>query len=195
MIRGVLIRLRSIADGVWRFLRETHIARLAIMAVKLWPSLRLLSISLALLVLGCATLAGLSARIVFVTLAPASPSGLGAGIAAGLVGVVLLELCAVVAIAGIEALLQLAHDTGRHRAGALLTLATLFAAAAAAGLLADGAALSVSAWLSSGIAAMLIAITGWFRRAYRKPAWRGFRDFHADVVEARHFLARAAHDV
>ncbi|KRE17703.1 hypothetical protein ASE63_00395 [Bosea sp. Root381] len=191
----MLIRLRSIADGVWRFLRETHIVRLAIMAVKLWRSLRLLSIALAVLVLGCTSLAGLSARLVFVTLAPASPSGIGAGIAAGLVGLVLLELCAVVALAGIEAVLQLAHDTGRHRSGALLTLATILAAAGAAGSLADGAALSVTAWFSTGIAAMLIAITGWFQRAYRRPAWRGFRDFHADVVEARHFLARAAHDV
>lgn len=195
MIRGVLSRLRSIADGVWGFLRETHIVRLAIMSVRLWLSLRVLSLTLALLVLGSAALSGQAARIVFTTLSPASPSGIGAGIAAALIGIVLLELCAVVALAGIEAVLQFAHDTGRHRSGALLILATILTTAGAAGTLFDGTALSVTAWLSTGIAAMLIAITAWFQRAYRRPAWRGFRDFHSDVVEARHFLARAAHDV
>ena len=195
MIRGVISRLRSIADGVWGFLRETHFFRLAIMAARLWPALRLLSIALALLVIGCASLAGLSARFVHITLAPASPSGIGSGIAAALTFIVLLELCAVAALAGIEAMLRLARDTGRHRSGALLLLATILATAGAVGALTDGVPLSAATWLPLGIAAMLIAISAWFQRAYRRPAWRGFRDFHADVVEARHFLARAAHDV
>jgi hypothetical protein len=39
----------------------------------------------------------------------------------------------------------------------------------------------------------LVALTIWFKRAYLRPAYPGFRDFWVDVVEARHFLMRAAH--
>ena len=39
----------------------------------------------------------------------------------------------------------------------------------------------------------LLALTIWFRRAYLRPAYPGFRDFWAHIVEARHFLMRAAH--
>jgi hypothetical protein len=193
MIRGILPRLTSIANAVLRFLLDTQIVRLAIMAAKLWPRVRLLSVLLALLVIACAVLAGWSARTVFTTLSPASPSGIGAGIAAGLAALVVIELCAFTAIAGIEAVLQLAHDFGRHRVGVLLALATTLAAAVALLAVATAVDLATQDWAMLGLAALLLAMTGWFQRTYRRPTRAGFRDFHVDVVDARHFLARAAH--
>lgn len=193
MIRGFLPRLKSIANAVSRFVLETQIARLATMAAKLWPRVRLLSMLLALLVIACIALAGFSARTVFTTLAPASPSGIGAGIAAGVTALVVLELCAFTAIAGIEAVLQLAHDFGRHRIGVLLALATVVAAVAAMRAVPGVDDLTTEGWGALGVTALLLALTGWFQRTYRRPARRGFRDFHVDVVDARHFLARAVH--
>ncbi|HEV7259573.1 MAG TPA: hypothetical protein VGN82_17470 [Bosea sp. (in: a-proteobacteria)] len=192
MIRGILPRLRSIAYVVWRFVLATQIARLTVMAVKLWPRVKLPSLLLALLALACLLLAGLSARTVFTTLAPTSPSGIGAGIAAGVTALAVLELCAFTTIAGIEAVLQLAHDFGRHRIGVLLAIATLLAAAAAISSLPIATDLTNEGWFALGVAALLLAMTGWFQRTYRRPARGGFRDFHVDVVDARHFLARSA---
>ena len=191
MIRGIFPRLKSIANAVWRFVLETWIARLAIMAVKLWPRVRLLSVLLALLVIACVTLAGFSANTVFSALAPASP--LGAWIAAVLAGLVVLELCAFTAIAGIEAVLQLAHDVGRHRVGVLLALATILAAVGVFLSVPNATELTTEVWFALGITAILLALTGWFLRTYRRPARSGFHDFHVDVVDARHFLARAVH--
>lgn len=193
MIRGILPRLRSIVSAIGRFVLETQTARLATMAVKLWPRVRLLSLLLTLLVIACLTLAGLSARTVFATLAPASPNGIGAGIAAGLAGLVVLELCAFTAIAGIEAVLQLAHDFGRHRIGVLLALATALAAVVALRAMPGADDLTTGGWAALGITALLLAMTAWFQRTYRRPGRGGFRDFHVDVVDARHFLARSVH--
>jgi hypothetical protein len=191
MIRGFLPRLKSIANAVSRFVLETQIARLTIMAVKLWPPVRLLSMLLALLVIACIALAGFSARMVFTSLSPASP--IGAGIAAGVTALVVLELCAFTAIAGIEAVLQLAHDFGRHRIGVLLALATVLAAVVAMRAVPGVDDLTMEGWGALGVTALLLALTGWFQRTYRRPARGGFRDFHVDVVDARHFLARAVH--
>ena len=191
MIRGFLPRLKSIANAVSRFMLETQIARLAIMALKLWLRARLLSVLLALLVIACVTLAGWSAHTVFTTLAPASP--IGAWIAAALAALVVLELCAFTAIAGIEAVLQLAHDFGRHRVGALLGLATILATVGTLLTVPGATELTTEVWAALGITAILLALTGWFQRTYRRPARRGFRDFHVDVVDARQFLARAVH--
>jgi hypothetical protein len=193
MIRGFLPRLKSIANAVSRFVLETQIARLAVMTAKLWPRVRLLSLLLALLALGCLLLAGLSAQTVFTTLSPASPSGIGAGIVAGIAGLVVLELCAFTTIAGIEAVLQLAHDFGRHRVGVLLALATVLAAVAAMRAVPGADAPTTEGAAALGVAALLLAMTGWFQRTYRRPARGGFRDFHVDVVDARHFLARSVH--
>lgn len=193
MNRGFLPRLKSIANAISRFVLETWIARLAVMAAKLWPRVRLLSVLLALLVVACFALAGLSARSVFAALSPASPSGVGAGVAAGLAALLVLALCAFAALACIEAVLQLAHDFGRHRVGALLWLATILAVAVTLRAASDAAGLAASDWAAPGVAAVLLAMTGWFHRTYRRPARHGFRDFHADVVGARQFLARAAH--
>lgn len=172
---------------------ETRIARLARMSITLWPHLRLLSLLLALLVIACIALAGLSARSVFTALAPASPSGIGAGIAAGLAALAVLSLCAFSVMAGIEAALRLAHDVGRHRAGVLLALATIAAAVPVLASLPRMEPPTTEGWLALAVAALLLALTGWFQRTYRRPARRGFRDFHVDIVDARYFLARAAH--
>ncbi len=191
MIRGLLPRLTSVADVIRSFLLGMQIARLALMAVKLWPRVRLLSIVLALVAIGCAVLAGFSARSVFAALSPASPSGIGAGIAAGLTFLVVIELCAFTAIAFIATVLQLAHDVGRHRLAVLLVLAAILTAAVAGLSMAADPALPD--WALLGTTLLLVAIAGWFQRTYRRPARRGFRDFHVDVVDARHFLARVAH--
>lgn len=193
MIRGILPRLRSTAHDVLRFVLETRIARLATMSIKLWPHVRLLSLLLALLVITSITLAGLSARSVFTTLSPASPSGIGAGIAAGIAALAVLALCAFTTIAGIEAVLRLAHDFGRHRVGVLLALATIVAAVPVLASLPAMEQPTTEGWLALAVAALLLALSGWFQRTYRRPARRGFRDFHVDVVDARHFLARAVH--
>lgn len=193
MIRGILPRLKSTAHAVSRFVLETRIARLATMAVKLWPRMRLLSLLLALLVIACIVLAGLSARSVFTTLAPASPSGIGAGIAAGLAALAVLSLCAFTAIAGIETALRLAHDVGRHRVGVLLALATIVAALLAIANVPATEHPTTEGWIVLAITAVLLAMTGWFQRTYRRPARRGFRDFHVDIVDARYFLERATH--
>lgn len=191
MIRGFLPRLTSIANAVSRFLLDTQIARLAIMAVKLWPWVRLLSVLVALLVIACVILAGLSARTVLTALSPASP--VGAWIAAILAALVVLELCAFTTIAGIEAVLQLAHDFGRHRVGVLLALATTLAAIGPFLSVPDATELTTEVWAALGTTAILLALTGWFQQTYRRPMRGGFRDFYVDVVDARHFLARAAH--
>lgn len=191
MIKSLLSRLHALARGFWRVLIETQTAKLVAFAVKLWPRTWLLSVLLGLLAIGCVALAGWSSHIVFVTLAPASP--VGAWIAAALTLVVVLELCAFTAIAGIEALLQLAHDVGRHRVGVLLALAALLAVLGAMQALPGATELAVSDWVALGLTATLLALAFWFQRTYRQPQRGGFRDFHVDVVEARQVLAKAAH--
>lgn len=193
MIRGLLPRLRSTGLAIWRFLCGTRIGRLTTMAVKLWPSLRLLSLLVALLAVGCIVLAGWSGWMVFAALSPASPTGIGAGLAAALVAVVVLELCAFSVIAGIEAGLQLAHEAGRHRIGVLLALATILAFLAAIGSLPEATALEAGGVAAFGVAGVLLLLTNWFQQRYRRPARHDFRDFHVDVVVARQFLTRAAH--
>lgn len=105
-----------------------------------------------------------------------------------------LELCSATALALIEAALQLADDTGRHRIHALLTIASTGALAVAALGLWQGEGSSLSDTLLAIVAAAgLWTLTLWFQRAYRRPTYPGFRDFRADIAEARHLLMRAAH--
>jgi hypothetical protein len=195
MIRSLWSRLRSAGQSVWHFVLETQIARLVIIAWRLWPDLKLPSALVALLVCGCLFLAVATARTVHLTLAPASPTGIGAWLAAALAFLLVLELAALTATAGLGLTLQLALDLGRHRIAALLALATLLAVAATLLRLNAGEALGSDAAATFGITAVLLALTVWFERRYRNPGWRRFRDFHVDVVEARRFLMRAAHGV
>ncbi|MDP3255463.1 MAG: hypothetical protein Q8S58_00365 [Bosea sp. (in: a-proteobacteria)] len=195
MIRRLLSRLRAIGQSIGHFVLDSQIARLAIMALRLWPRLTLLAVLVGLLCALCFVLAGLSARSVYLALSPASPSGIGAAIGAILAGVLVLELAAFAVTAALAALLQFAREVGRHRSAVLLSLATILAVATALALLRDDAALRADGLAVFGVTAPLLALTIWFERRYRNPARPGFRDFHVDVVEARRFIDRDAHGV
>lgn len=187
-------RARAAASAVDGAVRQTHAARLAIMAAGLRRPLPLLAMLLLATLLLCLFLAWSSARSVFVTLSPASPSGIEAGIAAAVAGFAVLELCAAFAIVIMTAALQLAYDTGRHCILALLAIASGLGLAIMAWRLADEGSISLAAVALPTLGLCgLVALTIWFRRAYLRPAYPGFRDFWADIVEARHFLMRAAH--
>jgi hypothetical protein len=187
-------RIKAAASAIDDAIRQTHAARLAIMAASLRRALPLLAMLLLATLLFCLFLAWSSACSVFLVLSPASPTGIMAGIAAVVAGLAVLELCAAFAIVIMTAALQLAYDTGRHCVLALLAIASVL-----------GLALMVSHLAAEGIPDLagavlptlglcgLVALTIWFKRAYLRPAYPGFRDFWVDVVEARHFLMRAAH--
>uniref|UniRef100_A0A9E8CQ69 Uncharacterized protein n=1 Tax=Bosea sp. NBC_00436 TaxID=2969620 RepID=A0A9E8CQ69_9HYPH len=187
-------RIKATASAIDGAVRQTHAARLAIMAAKLRRALPLPAMLLFATLLFCLFLSWSSARGVFIVLSPASPTGIMAGIAAVVAGIAVLELCAAFAITLMTAALQLAYDTGRHCVLASLAIASVL-----------GLALIVSHLANGGIPALagailpilglcgLVALTLWFKRAYLRPAYPGFRDFWVDVVEARHVLMRAAH--
>jgi hypothetical protein len=194
MARFIQARLGAAAEAGYAIVRDTFFVRLMLSAATLWRESRFLSVLLGLLLLVILLLAGTTARGVFETLRPAADGPLLPGLAAVFSFVVLLELGAAGLMAVLRALLQLSLDTGRHRIGALLTLAALLAVGLAAWALSSSpppAAASATGWLTGMV--VLLATAFWFERAYRRPAYPGFRDFHADVVEARHHLGRAAH--
>lgn len=195
MIRNVWSRLRSAGQAVWHFVLETQIARLVVIAWRLWPDLKLPSALVTLLVCGCLLLAVTTARTVHGTLSPASPTGIGAWLAAAIAFLLVLELAAIAATAGLGLALQIARDLGRHRIAVLLALATLLAVIVTLLRLKAGDTLGFDAAATFGVTAVLLALTVWFERRYRNPSWRRFRDFHVDVVEARRFLTRDAHGV
>ncbi len=192
MFKAIASRLRAAASAIDDAVRQTHAARLAIMAARLRKGLPLPAILLAGILIACLYLAWFSGHGVFVVLSPVSQ--IGAGIVAVLVGLAVLELLAAFAITLLTAALQLAYDTGRHRVRALLVIASAIALTGLGWRLAafDPSALpaTVLPVLGSG---GLLALTIWFERAYRRPAYPRFRDFWVDVVSARSFLARAAH--
>ncbi|WP_293808182.1 hypothetical protein [uncultured Bosea sp.] len=187
-------RIKAAASAIDGAVRQTHAARLAIMAANLRRPLPLIAMLLFATLLFCLFLAWSSARGVFIVLSPASPTGIMAGIAAAVAGLAVLELCAAFAITIMTAALQLAYDTGRHCVLALLAIASALGLAALAWrLAAEGAAAPAGAVLPILGLCGLVALTLWFRRAYLRPAYPGFRDFWVDIVEARHVLMRAAH--
>lgn len=187
-------RIKAAASAINGAVRQTHAARLAIMAANLRRPLPLIAMLLFATLLLCLFLAWSSARGVFTVLSPASPTGIITGIAAVVAGIAVLELCATFAVILMTAALQLAYDTGRHCVLALLAIAS-------------GLGLTLATWRlaaegTTGLAGTVLPILGlcglatltlWFRRAYLRPAYPGFRDFWVDIVEARHFLMRAAH--
>ncbi|BCB20502.1 hypothetical protein [Bosea sp. ANAM02] len=187
-------RIKAAASAIDDAIRQTHAARLAIMAAKLRAALPLIAMLLCATLLFCLFLAWSSARGVFLVLSPASPTGIMAGIAAVVAGLAVLELCAAFAITIMTAALQLAYDTGRHCILALLAIASMLGLALMVlHLSAGGAAALADALLPTLGLCGLVLLTLWFKRAYLRPAYPGFRDFWADIVEARHFLMRAAH--
>jgi hypothetical protein len=180
-------RLRAAGGALPDAARQTHAARLAIMAARLRRALPFLS---ALMLAGlwlCLFLGWSAAQGVFLTL---PPGGIGAGIAAASAGLVVVEFCAAFAVMLMGIGLQLAHDIGRHRIRALLILASGLMLAAAGWRLTAGLPGAIQPLLGLGV---LLALTAWFERVYRRPAHSGFRDFRDDVVFARHALMRAAH--
>ena len=187
-------RIKAAASAIDDAIRQTHAARLAIMAAHLRRILPLIAMLLFATLLFCLFLAWSSGRSVFLVLSPASPTGIMAGIAAVVVGLAVLELCAAFAIVIMTAALQLAYDTGRHCVLALLAfMSTLGLALMVSHLATEGIpALAGAALPALGLCGLL-ALTLWFKRAYLRPAYPGFRDFWTDIVEARHFLMRAAH--
>lgn len=195
MFKAIAGRVRAAASAIIDAMRQTHAARLAVMALRLRRLLPLLAILVATTLLFCLFLGWSSGRNVFVALAPASATWIGAGIVGALAGLVVLELCAAFAITLMTAALQLAYDTGRHRVRALLVIACTMVLAGLGWRLSalDSAGLSLVGTLPMLAGAGLVALTMWFERAYLRPAYPGFRDFWVDVVDARQFLTRAAH--
>ncbi len=192
--KAVAGRVKAAASAIDSAVRQTHAARLAIMAGSLRRPLPLLAILMLAIVFLCLFLAWSSGRGVFLALSSASPSGIGAGIAATVAGLAVLELCAAFAITVMTAALQLAYDTGRHCVLALLALASGFGLAAMGWrLTSQGPTSLTDAALPALLLCGLVALTIWFKRAYLRPAYPGFRDFWVDIVDARHFLMRAAH--
>ncbi len=187
-------RIKAAASAIDGAIRQTHAARLAIMAANLRRALPLIAMLLLATLLFCLFLAWSSGRSVFTMLSPASPTGITAGVAAVVAGLAVLELCAAFAIIIMTAALQLAYDTGRHCVLALLAIASALGLASMASHLAvAGVPALAGAILPILGLCGLVALTIWFKRAYLRPAYPGFRDFWVDIVEARHVLMRAAH--
>jgi hypothetical protein len=194
MARFVLSRLRALGGVCLGLVRDTFFVRHLLVVRALWPRSRFLSALLTLMLLGCLTLAGLTIGAVFIAVRPSASGWFWPALAAGFAGLVMLELAAACLGSGLRALLRLSLDTGRHRIGALLTIAAIACLAwAARTILTDPAPTAVSVlWQGAGVG-LVLASALWFERAYRRPAYPGFRDFHADVVGARRHLDRAAH--
>lgn len=193
MTKGALSRTRAVASGAFRLVQDSFFARLAVSALRLWPNLRFLALLLVAASVCCLLLAGLSAKTVYVVLRPATTWPVGPAIAALAAFVVVLELCAASVLAGMHGLLRLSYDTGRHRIGTLLTLATLLLSGAALLDLRDGGTLILGMPVLCALALVMATGAIWFDRAYRRAAYPRFRDFHSDVVDARRHLARTSH--
>lgn len=186
--------LIACAIAVYRFILQTHAARLVVMALRLRRETLLPAWLVAAMFLLCLHAGWSSGRSVYLALLSVSPTGIAAGLAGLLAGLVVLELMAAFAITLMTAGLQLASDTGRHRVLALLLLASALALGTLGWQLSQARAAAIGGFaLPMVLTAALVVLTIWFERAYLRPAYPGFRDFWADIVDARHFLNRAAH--
>jgi hypothetical protein len=194
MVQVAARRLRAAGSALYEAARQTHAARLAIMATRLKSETPLVAVLVGAILIFCLYLGWSTGRSVHGVLLPASPTGIGATIAGVIAGLAALELTAAFAVTLMTAGLQLAYDTGRHCVLALLAIASAFALAGLAWRLweIETAALAGTILPVLGTAG-LVMLTLWFERAYLRPAYPGFRDFWVDVVDARHFLMRSAH--
>lgn len=194
MANGVQSRIRAAGSGAFRLIPNLFLARLTLVCGRLWRQAPVLALILAAQLPACLMAGWLSAQILFGLLQPAATSPIGPAIAAALAFAVVAELCAASIMAMLRALLQLADDTGRDRVGAILTL---LASLAAAGALLD--LFVTGGFAIAGLPALflpvlaLLAFALWFDRTYRHPMARDFRDFRADLIEARRQLARPLH--
>lgn len=189
--------IRSIAFAAGRLLRESFFGKLVVIALRLRQRVTILACFAGVLMALCLWGALAAARRIFGLVPPDAGwllFSLGL-LAALLTFVVVLELCAAAVAAAVNAMLQLSDDTGRHIIGTLLTmLAILAAVVAVLDLRADGGR-GLAAWAGPAVPAAvgLSVLALWFHRAYRRPAYPGFRDFGADVVDARWFMQRLSH--
>lgn len=194
LIHTFLRWLLACAAAAYRFILQTHAARLVLMALRLRHETPLPALLMAALFLLCVHLGWSSGRSVHLALLRASPTGIGAALAGIAAGLVVLELTAAFSITVMTAGLQLAYDTGRHRVLAILLLVSAIALGWMGWQLSQVEAASLGSFvLPLVLTAALVTLTIWFERAYLRPAYPGFRDFWADVVDARHYLNRAAH--
>ncbi len=194
MVQVAVRRLGAAGRALHEAARQTHAARLLIMAARLRRETPLVAILVAATLLFCLHLGWSTGRNVHAVLLPASPTRIGVTIAGLVAGLAVLELAAAFAVTLMTAGLQLAYDTGRHCVLALLAITSAFALAGLAWRLweLDTARLAGTILPMLGTAGLLV-LTIWFERAYLRPAYPGFRDFWVDVVDARHFLMRSAH--
>ncbi len=187
-------RLHAAGSALYEAARQTHAARLLIMAARLKWETPLVAILVAATLLFCLYLGWSTGRGVHAVLLPASPTGIGATIAGLIAGLAVLELTAAFAVTLMTAGLQLAYDTGRHCMLALLAIASAFALAGLAWRLWEFETAAFAGTILPVLGtAGLVTLTVWFERTYLRPAYPGFRDFWVDVVDARHFLMRSAH--
>ena len=193
MTRRLRSRLSAIAGGALRLVADSFFMRLTLAGLRLWQETRPLSLLLIGLSVLCLLGAGLTARTVFLGLRPATEWLVWPVLAALLAFIVMLELCSASAMNAINGVLRLSYDLGRHRIGTLLGLATIGAVGFLVSALWSGGTTTPGIILPLGNALALAGLSLWFERAYRRPAYPGFRDFHGDVVAARQHLARAAH--
>jgi hypothetical protein len=189
-LRGLI----AVAGAIYGFVLQTHAARLAIMALRLRRETPLPALLVGAAFVLCLYGGWSTGRSVYAALLPASPTGIGAVLAGTVASLVVTELTAAFSITLMTAALQLAYDTGRHRILSLLAIASALALGALAWRFADMTEVSLNALvLPALLTGGLVAMTIWFERAYLRPAYPGFRDFWADIVDARHYLNRAAH--
>jgi hypothetical protein len=193
MTRSVRSRVSAIVGGAYRLVEDTFFVRLVVAARRLWSASWLLSVLLLGLSVLCLIGAGLIARTVFLGVRPATDWLIWPVLAALLAFLVMLELFCASLMSGLHGLLRLSYDVGRHRIGTLLIIATILSVAAALRALTTGTTAQSDIIVLCGIALTSIVLAIWFERAYRRPAYPGFRDFHGDVVAAREHFARAAH--
>ncbi|AMJ59309.1 hypothetical protein [Bosea sp. PAMC 26642] len=197
MLRTIHPKIRSTFHTFGRVVRDTYCARLVAIAHALWRDIRILSCFVIVLLIFCFWSASNAALRVFGVVAPnAGWLLLTLGLLAALLAfIVVLELCAAVVTTGLTVVLQLSHDTGRHIIGTMLTMLAIVACVFAVLQVQGDGGRSLAAWVAPSIpiAAALTALAFWFDRAYRRPAYPGFRDFRADVVDARQFMMRASH--
>jgi hypothetical protein len=196
----MLARLKAIPRSIWRAVTRTAVESRFGCLVGMVAGLYRRAPPLAIL-LGFALCAGLYFAVSTMLAVFAWLGGWGwphlllSIPAALLVLVIMIELYTAAILSLLQIVLRFGYDIGLARFGAVLAIGALFAAAVAAMRLWSEQATppatgQVAAALIAGAA---VALALWFARTYLRPAERGFRSFHVDLVEARRALEGARH--
>jgi hypothetical protein len=196
----MLARLKAIPRSIWqavtRTVVESRFGHLVGMVFSLRKRAPLLAILLGLALLAVLYVADSTMLAVFAWLGGWRWPHLLLAVPASLfVLLVMTELYAAAILAVLQMALRLGHDIGRARFGAVLAIAALCAVAVAAmRLWSEQAAPPASGQVAAAlIAGAAVALALWFARTYLRPAARGFRSFHVDLVETRRALEGARH--